>query len=151
MKILNKDNGFTYPAALMLVVVVSVSLMTAHTQWQTTVKRDKEKELLFRGDQILTAITSYYEASPGGSGQYPDSFAVLLKDNRFPAPKRHLRKHYKDPMTEHGEWAIVYDGKGDIKGVYSHSKDPPLKTGGFPREYEAFKNKKHYSDWKFVH
>ena len=60
MKILNKDNGFTYPAALMLVVVVSVSLMTAHTQWQTTVKRDKEKELLFRGDQILTAITSYY-------------------------------------------------------------------------------------------
>jgi type II secretory pathway pseudopilin PulG len=148
---MNGDKGFTYPAALMLIVIVSFAAMAAHTQWQTTVKRDKEKELLFRGKQILSAVTSYYQQSPGGSQQYPNSFGVLLKDNRFPAAKRHLRKIYKDPMTKDGNWGIVYDGRGNIKGVFSKSKEAPLKTKGFAKGFESFENKTHYTDWKFVH
>ncbi len=145
------EKGFTYFAALLMVIVVSASLMVVQKQWSTIMKREREKELFFRAEQITSAIQSYYEDSPGGSKQYPQSFKVLLKDNRFPATKRHLRRWFKDPVTKDGPWGIVYDGKGKIKGVFSMSNDEPIKKGGFAEKYKAFKNKKQYSDWKFVY
>ncbi len=125
--------------------------MVAQKQWSTIMQREHEIELLFRGDQILTAIESFYQNSPGGTKTYPQSFKVLLKDNRFPNLKRHLRKHYTDPMTLEGLWGIIYDGKGRIKGVYSTSSAPPLKQSGFPEKFKLFENKKKYKQWKFVY
>ncbi|MCD4675290.1 MAG: hypothetical protein K8S18_04745 [Desulfobacula sp.] len=148
---MNGDKGFTYPAALLLIIVVSVSLMVVQKQWSTIMKRDREKELFFRTSQIIQAIESYYQNSPGGSQQYPSSLKVLLKDNRLPGLKRHLRKLFKDPMTEDGDWGIVYDGKGRVKGIFSRSQDEPIKKAGFPKAYKSFENKKKYSEWKFVY
>jgi len=147
---MNGEKGFTYPAALFLVTLISISLMTAQKQWTIIVKRDREKELLFRAEQLIQAIGSYYQSSPGGSKQYPHAFKDLLKDNRVPGLKRHLRKLFKDPMTRNGQWGIVYDGKGNIKGFFSLSQEEPLKKTGFPKAYKLFENKKKYSDWKFV-
>jgi type II secretory pathway pseudopilin PulG len=149
--IMNGEKGFTYPAALMLVVVISVALTGAHQQWQTSVKRDREMELLFRGTQILEAINAYCRAGSEGECQYPRRFEDLLKDPRVPGVRRHLRKLYKDPMTRDGHWGIVYDGRGNIKGVFSKSAGSPLKTGGFPDALKSFENKAHYHEWKFVH
>jgi len=148
---MNGDKGFTYPAVLALIIIVSVSLMVVQKQWSTIVKREKEKELFFRADQIVNAIESFYLDASKGSQQYPRSFKILLKDNRVPGLKRHLRKIYKDPMTGNGDWGIIYDGKGGIKGVFSKSKKEPLKKGNFPEVYKSFENKTKYSDWKFVH
>jgi len=148
---MNGEKGFTYPAALLLIIIVSISLMVVQKQWSTIVKRDREKELFFRTSQIVGAIESFYQNSPKGLQHYPRSLKVLLKDNRFPGLKRHLRKMFKDPMTEDGNWGIVYDGKGGIKGIFSRSQKEPIKKGGFPEEYESFENKKKYSEWKFVY
>jgi type II secretory pathway pseudopilin PulG len=148
---MNGEKGFTYPAALMLVVVISVTLNGGHQQWQTIVKRDREKELLFRGTQIMEAINAYCRAGSDDVCQYPRRFEDLLEDPRFPGVRRHLRKLYKDPMARDGQWGIVYDGQGNIKGVFSKSADTPLKTAGFPDALTSFENKKHYHEWKFVH
>ncbi len=145
------EKGFTYPAALAMIIIVSVSLMVVQKQWSTIVKRDKEKELFFRADQIVQAIESFYHSSSKGSQQYPRRLKVLLKDSRFLSLKRHLRKIYKDPMTEDGKWGIIYDGKGGIKGVFSKSQAEPIKTGNFPEIYKSFENKKKYNNWKFVY
>ncbi len=145
------EKGFTYLAALFLIVVVSSSLMVVQKQWSTIVKRDNEKELFFRAGQIIQGIESFYTNSPGDTTEYPRSLKVLLKDNRYPVLKRHLRKMYKDPMTQKGDWGIIYDGKGRIKGIYSQSNREPLKKGGFSKAYKTFENKKKYSDWKFIH
>jgi type II secretory pathway pseudopilin PulG len=145
------EKGFTYPAALLLIITVSVSLMVVQKQWSTIVKREKETELLFRAGNIMQAIGSFYQNSSKDSQQYPRSLKVLLKDNRFQGLKRHLRKIYKDPMTKDGEWGIVYDGKGGIKGVFSKSLGEPLKKGNFPEIYKSFEKKKKYSEWKFVY
>jgi len=145
------ENGFTYPAALLMIIVISASLMVVQKQWSTIVKREKEQELFFRAGQIVAAIDSYYKSSPGSTGQYPESLNVLLKDNRFPVTRRHLRKIFSDPMTKQGKWGFVYDGRGRIKGVFSQSRDRPMKTGNFPPEYESFDGSRQYSDWKFVH
>ena len=148
---MNGDKGFSYFAALFMVVVISISLMTAQKQWSTIMKRERETQLLFRAGQILKAIESYYKNSSGDSSQYPKKFEYLLKDNRHLSVKRHLRKFYRDPMTAEGDWGVIYDGKGGIKGIYSRSPEEPLKKGGFLEKYKLFKNKKKYSDWKFVY
>lgn len=148
---MNGDNGFSYPAALLMVVVVSISLMTAQKQWSTIMKKERENQLLFRAGQISKAIESYYNSSSSGSSQYPKKLKHLLKDNRYRSVKRHLRKVYKDPMTIKGNWEIIYDGKGGIKGVFSQSTEEPIKKGGFSEKHKLFKNKKKYSDWKFIY
>lgn len=150
-RIMNGEKGFTYPAALLLIIIVSISLMVVQQQWSTVMKRDREKELFFRAEQLVSAVGSFYQSSPQGSQQYPGNLKVLLKDNRFQVAKRHLRKLFKDPMTKDGDWGIVYDGKGNIKGFFSRSGEEPLKKGGFSKAYKSFENKKKYSDWKFIY
>jgi len=146
------ESGFTYVGALILVVVTGIALTAASTYWSTKVRREKEAELLFRGDQICSAIESYYEkAPPGWAKSYPSRLEDLLKDPRYMKVMRHLRRVYKDPMTEDGQWGLVMDGKGGIKGVFSRGKNEPIKIGDFPEGYENFEKAKTYQDWKFVY
>jgi type II secretory pathway pseudopilin PulG len=145
-----REAGFTYLGALVLVVVTGIALSSASRYWSTLVTREKEKELLFRGDQIRKAIDSYYKDTPQGKQpSYPSRIEDLLKDPRSLALHRHLRKIYTDPMTG-GRWGTISDGKGGVKGVFSLSERPPLKSGGFPTGYESFERAKAYTDWKFV-
>ncbi len=145
------QKGFTYITALIFVAVVGISLNVAGQCWSNKMKREKEKELLFYGDRFRQAIEAYNTATPGGkTPEYPRSLKDLLKDPRYPKVHRHLRKIYKDPMTPEGEWGIVMAPKGGIKGVFSKSKDKPLKTGNFPSPYEDFEKAETYADWKFV-
>ena len=147
-----KDTGFTYISVLILVVVTGIALTGASRYWSAAVKREKEAELLFRGDQIKRAIGSYYNSAPGAQkNTYPPSLKDLLKDKRYPAVKRHLRKLYKDPMTKDGEWHLVLDSKGAIKGVCSTGTKQPVKTGRFKKEYKNFEAAEKYSDWQFIY
>ena len=146
-----KDAGFTYISVLILVVIAGIGLTGTSRYWSTAVKREKEAELLFRGDQIKKAVESYYKSTPGGQQKYPRTLKDLLKDNRHQIIKRHLRKIYKDPMTKDGEWKKILDSGGCIKGVCSKSMAKPLKAGGFTKEYKNFEDSEKYSDWKFVY
>ena len=149
-RIMNGEKGFTYPAALMMILIVSFSLLGAQKYWSTITKRETEKELLFRGHQIYKAIESYYNNSPDSSQIYPKSIDNLLKDKRFPVTTRHLRKYFADPVTKDA-WGIIYDGKGGIKGVYSKSGDKPIKKANFKKEFTSFENRNKYSEWKFLY
>ncbi|SLM28665.1 conserved exported hypothetical protein [Desulfamplus magnetovallimortis] len=144
--------GFTYPAVLAMVVIIGIASTSAQKSWTTIVKREKEKELLFRGDQFCKAIESYYRASEDKKkGNYPPSFDDLLKDSRFPAVKRHLRKVYIDPMTGSNDWGMIYTPDRRIKGVFSKGQGEPLKKNGFSVRYSHFNDKVQYSEWKFVY
>lgn len=146
-KMISEASAFTYIGALILVVVSGIALGQASKFWKTAAKRERETELLYRGDCIRNAIASYYAA---GNGQYPSGFRSLLKDPRFPGVKRHLRRVYKDPMTPDGAWGLIRGKHGGIKGVFSKSKATPLKTGNFPEAYAEFEKTASYSEWKFV-
>jgi type II secretory pathway pseudopilin PulG len=150
--VITKDDAFTYITALIFVMVIGITLTTGSAYWSTIMKREKEKELLFRGDQICRAIEGYYNGAPGGGSKiYPASLNDLLKDSRYLATKRYLRKIFKDPMTREGQWGLIKAPGGKIKGVYSLSKDPPLKTADFQKDYAVFEMAETYSDWRFVY
>lgn len=142
--------GFTYLSVLLLVFVTGTALTTASHSWRTIMQREREKELLYRGDCIRRAIESYCKAGGTKQNKFPSRFEDLLKDPRFPAVKRHVRRIYKDPLTENGTWGIILGSGNRIKGVYSKSKKLPLKTSNFPERYKKFEKAKTYSDWKFV-
>lgn len=144
------QEGFTYLAVLATVIVFGISVTGAATYWRTVMDREQETQLLFRGDRIRRAIAAYAEESPSGRpDDYPDQLSDLLKDPRQPTVRRYLRKIYPDPMTPDGEWELIRQEGGGIRGVYSRSRRKPRKTGNFPVEYKAFEKAETYRDWKF--
>ena len=144
--------GFTFLGVLAFLVVAGIALTAASKYWSTVIKREKEEELLFRGDQIKSAIASYYDGAPKGrQPSYPRSLEDLIKDPRFLTLRRHLRKIYKDPVAEDGTWGLVKSPKGGIAGVFSRSRLKPIKRANFPEAYKDFEKAKTYSDWRFVH
>ena len=140
--------GFTYLAVMFSIVLVGLSVTSAVKQWKTVMKRERETELLFRGDQIRKAIAAY-NLTPGltGNRRYPKQLEDLVKVPNISATKRFLRKVYKDPITNN-DWGFVKIADG-IKGVYSRSEEEPLKQGNFPEEYKSFEGKTKYSEWVF--
>jgi len=119
--------------------------------WHTAMQREKEKELLFVGDQFRTAIAKYYEGSPGGVKKFPGSLEELLDDRRYPTTKRHLRRIFRDPMTEDTQWGLVEAPNGGVMGVYSLSALEPRTVSGFREVYEDFAVAQSYADWKFAY
>lgn len=129
-----------------MVALSGVGLATVGVVWHTENKREKEKELLFIGKQFSKAIESYMQSGVGET-QYPSSLSDLIIDRRLPVNKRHLRKIYRDPMTDSFEWGLLRE-KGRIVGVYSKSSGSPLAKV-FEAEFESFKGAKTYSEWIF--
>lgn len=143
------ESGLMLLALLVAIAVAGLLSYRAFEVWATLVERDKENELLYVGDQYAQAIQRYYFATPAAARQLPDTLDVLLKDDRFPVPLRHLREPYGDPMQPGAEWGLVRVGP-KIAGVYSTSQRAPFKKAGFERRYEGFSTARSLQDWKFL-
>jgi type II secretory pathway pseudopilin PulG len=94
---MSPKKGYLVIMVMMAVFAISVGFLIAVPLWQTEVKREKEEELIFRGKQYAEAVRIYVRKNPG---RFPSSLKELLE-------KRCIRKLYKDPMTESGEWNII--------------------------------------------
>jgi len=143
-----KQRGFGYILVLFAVAALGLLAAGAGQVWHTTAQREKEADLLFIGNQFRQAIRSYYDSTPGETKQYPARLQDLLEDNRFPMPRRHLRKLYRDPMTGSTEWGLVKTGDRII-GVRSLSDSKPFKQV-FNQRDEALSGKLHYNEWIFT-
>lgn len=141
--------GMVLIAVLLLLALVAVVGCAGVEVWATTVRREREAQLLFVGDQYRRAIESYWRASPGPVRMLPRRLSDLLSDRRLPVPMRHLRRAYLDPMDESAEWGVV-KGPNGIAGVYSTSESAPIKRGGFQERYSHFEQASTYKDWTFV-
>lgn len=145
------ETGITYLAVLLVVAIMGAGLAATGMIWHTVQQREKERELLFIGNQFRTAIMLYYENTPGPNKQYPQNLHDLLKDERHSSMQRYLRQIYVDPMTRKKEWGLVTAPTGGITGVYSLSNEPPLKTGGFAEKDRTLEGKGKYSEWQFLY
>ena len=139
LKPLRNQRGVTYLALLFVVVLIGLSLMAVNQHWSVILKRDREKELAFRGNRIKAAIERYaadFEVQKGTrQNQYPLNLEELTK-----RPKRYLQVIYQDPITGE-DFALIKKG-GEIRGVRSASLEPPLDHVTF---HEALR----YSDIVF--
>lgn len=142
--------GFTYISILIAIAIMGVTLASAGVVWHTAQQRERERELLFAGDQIRQAIGRYYNAGPVGAKQYPQSLQDLIRDPRRPDVARYLRKIYYDPITGTTDWGLIKTVGDRIMGVYSLSDAKPLKQADFGWFDRGFEGKEKYSQWTFV-
>lgn len=143
--------GFTYISLLAIIAIMGVVLGTAGEVWHMALKREKERELLFVGDQFRRAIGLYYEHTPGLGRRYPESLEDLLRDPRYPSTQRYLRKIYPDPVSGSTEWGLVKGTAGEILGVHSLSENEPIKKSNFSLVDRSFEGRAKYVDWVFMH
>jgi len=139
--VVKRNHGFTYIAVLLATAILTAGIGLAIEAWHTTLRRDREAELLHIGNQYQRAIMLYYEGSPTGRPRYPRELTDLVKDDRYPTTRRYLRRVYPDPITGAG-WAIMKAPDGGIMGIYSNSTAKPLKVRGTAASYQ---------DWKFAY
>ena len=146
-----RQHGFTYVALLIAVATIGAGAAAAGELWSQAERREKERELLFVGQQFREAVRRYYESTPGPAKSYPQHLEDLLLDRRFAQPRSHLRKMYRDPVTGKAEWGVVESPQGGIMGVHSLSQAQPLKTGGFYGDNIVLDGAGRYSEWRFTY
>ncbi len=144
------QSGFTYLGLMITVGVMGAVLGATGTLWSTTIKREREAELLWVGEQYRRAIEDYRNGSPGSLKEYPKTLDHLLKDQRQLATKRYLRRIYRDPITKSYNWGLLRDQDGGIVAVYSLSEEKPMKKADFSKRDRGFEAASKYSDWKFM-
>ena len=102
-----KQSGYILLAVLFLVALVLLSLAVAAPRIAKSIQRDRELELIHRGEQYKRAIKLYYRKF----GSYPSSIEQLENTNNI----RFLRKRYTDPMTGKDDWKIIHFGQAHVR------------------------------------
>ena len=83
------DRGYAMAALLVAMAVIAIVLGTTLPVFSTMARRERETELVFRGQQYARAVT-LFQRKYGNA--LPPNLDVLLNE-------RFLRKQYKDPIT----------------------------------------------------
>jgi type II secretory pathway pseudopilin PulG len=131
------QRGFTYLWLLLIIAISAVSLVGLGQVWHTSEQREREAELIFRGNQYVRALSAYHAASGVGPAQWPSQLEDLVQDKRAAVPMHHLRRVYSDPSqpsaapslntaslnaaSPNTAWEVVRDAKNGIVGVRSRS------------------------------
>lgn len=142
--------GFTYMGLMMIIAISGIAMAGVGIVWQQDMQREREKELLFIGEEYRKAFGSYYENSPNGVKQFPTTLQDLLEDNRGPTIKHHIRKLYSDPLMRDKDWDLI-TLESRIFGIHSKSRLVPIKKTGFASYYDAFSEAASYNDWRFFY
>lgn len=98
--------GFGYLGLLFFIALTAASLAALGQRWSVAAQRERERELIFRGQAIVRAIESYAAATPGRPA-YPQSLQDLVEDRRSLRPRHHLRQRYADPFTGEPDWELI--------------------------------------------
>lgn len=143
------EQGFTY--LLLLIVIATISAVAALSlqEGRALAQRYKETELLHVGAEFRRALVSYEVATPPGGSRAPRTLSQLVRDDRGPIVRRHLRRVVPDPLSGSTEWGFIRDITGGIIGVYSLAPGAPVKQDGFDPPFESFRDSKSYAAWTF--
>lgn len=104
-------------ATLLVALAVMAVLMSAVLPaWRHQATREKEAELVFRGEQYVRAIQLWERKM--GPGSRPPNVDILVQ-------QKFLRKKYKDPMSEDGEFQLIYAGMNPAPTTPGARGQPP--------------------------
>ena len=122
----HSERGYALLVVVFLVSVLLISTMVVAPNILTEGRREKEKEMIWRGKQYTRGVKLYYRKL----GRFPTSLDDLTK------PKigslRFMRQAYKDPMNkEDGSWRFIYVGPaGQLIGSLKPQQNVQLFQAG---------------------
>jgi type II secretory pathway pseudopilin PulG len=137
--------GYAMVALLVGLSIMGVVMTMAMPVWRQLAVREREAELVFRGEQYKRSIALYQART--GPGALPPSIDVLV-EGRF------LRKRYKDPITG-GDFVLIRQGQAQGRGA----QPAPVATGGIlgvtsasrERSIRLYDGRNYYNEWQFIH
>jgi len=109
-----RERGFALAALLVAIAILSVMMLVALPAWRHQVQREKEAELIFRGEQYARAIGLYQRKL---AGSFPPNIDVLVE-------QKFLRKKYKDPITGE-EFVPIYANTQVVMDVMRQGQPQP--------------------------
>jgi type II secretory pathway pseudopilin PulG len=158
------EAGYAMAALLVGMAVMAIMLSVAMPTWNQMIRREKEEELIFRGNQYARAINFYQRKFANAS---PANFDILIEQHM-------LRQKYKDPMSpdKDGAFQPLYinnssqSGRQGSAGQQGSATQPgtvgtalgTTPTGGIlgvtsknkGESLRVFNGKSHYNEWQFI-
>jgi type II secretory pathway pseudopilin PulG len=109
---------------LVTMSVMAIMMTVALPTWRQLVRREKEAELVFRGEQYARAIQLFQTKS--GPGTLPPTIDLLVE-------QRFLRKKFKDPITNDDFAPLVQVAGGAAGGTAAGAAQPGRQGGAAPQ------------------
>jgi len=146
------DRGYIMVVLLVSMAITAVWMTAALPSWRQQVIREREAELIFRGESYARAIQLYRQKN---NQNLPPSVDILVS-------QKYLRKKYKDPIT--GKDFLVVGGVGlQPGGVGVPQTGPGVPSNGAfgaagiigvrstsnDQSIRIYNNQQTYSQWAF--
>ena len=137
----NGEGGYALVALLVVMSLLALFAMSAALNVKQQAQREREKEAIFRGEQVADAIRSFYRSRGAqGVNSLPTNMDQLLEGIQIPGRTKKLQilrtAAAKDPLSSSGEWKLIAPTSQDFAGlvrnltVYSGGV-PPTPRGDF--------------------
>jgi type II secretory pathway pseudopilin PulG len=97
------EKGYTMVMLVMILAVMAIMMTVAVQTASFQMQREREAELIFRGQQYAEAIRLFRLRY----GRFP----MRLKEIWEADPKV-MRKKWKDPITDSYDWGLIFAGQG---------------------------------------
>ncbi len=97
------EAGYNLVVLVIAILLLNVAVAAMLPLWSTQIRREKEEELIFRGLQYAEAIRLFQTRFQ----RFPTTLGELVS-----VQPRCIRQLWKDPMTDDGKWAPIYQGQG---------------------------------------
>ena len=118
-----RDRGFAMAGLLVSLSIMGLMMAMALPVWSVAAKREREAELIFRGEQYARAIELYQRKV---AGAFPADLDMLVD-------QRYLRRIYEDPMTEDGEFQLILQAQmAQAGGAPETAATPGQQVGRTP-------------------
>ena len=166
----SSEEGYTLVVFVMIIAVMAIMMAVAVEIVSFQAQREREAELIFRGQQYVEGIRLYKQKY----GRNPMRMKELWEAN-----PRVLRQKWKDPITDSEEWGLVFLGQEGREltvpgGRGGRRRPTPTRTPVFEREREGgdggekvgpiigvhslstdqsikiYEGRTQYDEWKFV-
>src|SRR6185437_15028434 len=98
-----RQDGYVLLAILFALTLLVIALAAAAPRAAKAIQRQKEGELIRRGQQYSLAIRRFYKKF----GRYPSDIDQLENTNNI----RFLRRRYLDPLTGKDDWKPIQFGQ----------------------------------------
>jgi type II secretory pathway pseudopilin PulG len=166
----SSEAGYTLVIFVMIIAVMAILMAVAVEIVSFQAQREREAELIFRGQQYVEAIRLYKQKY----GRNPMRMKELWE-----ADPRVLRLKWKDPITDSDTWGLIFLGQEGREltppGSRGRGQRPtPTRTPVFEREREGgdggekigpiigvhslstegsikiYEGRQQYDEWKFI-
>lgn len=114
------EAGYTLVALLAVMTLLALFAMAAAPSVRQQVQREREKEAIFRGEQMADAIRDYYRYRHAQGVPFiqalPTSIDQLLEGIPEGSKKRQILRasSARDPLSTSGEWRLIRAPSQDL-------------------------------------